>query len=94
MKKYLIELIKILARGIVVAVIVSIGLHYLYYQPLMNKMEHNYKEELKILIEQKNMYKKRWQIRDDAAKVFYDRYLDTKERYEDLKKAIDVYQKE
>lgn len=92
MKNYLIELLKTLVKGIVIAVILSIGLHYLYYQPLIDKMENNHKEELKILVEQKDMYKKRWQIRDDAAKVFYDRYLDAKERYEDLKKTIGIYE--
>lgn len=48
---------------------------------ILNKKD----EEIRILKEERNMYKKRWEFRDDVANYYYKEYLKLKEKYEKLK---------
>ena len=48
---------------------------------ILNKKD----EEIRILKEERDMYKKRWEFRDDVADYYYKEYLKLKEKYEKLK---------
>ena len=54
----------------------------------ITELEEKHHTELKTLTEERNMYKKRWEFRDDVATYYYDEYLDLKEKYENLKLAL------
>ena len=54
----------------------------------INELEEKHQKEVKALTEERNMYKKRWEFRDDVATYYYDEYLDLKEKYENLKLAL------
>ena len=54
----------------------------------INELEEKHQKEVKTLTEERNMYKKRWEFRDDVATYYYDEYLDLKEKYENLKLAL------
>lgn len=54
----------------------------------INELEEKHQMEAKTLTEERNMYKKRWEFRDDVATYYYDEYLDLKEKYENLKLAL------
>lgn len=54
----------------------------------INELEEKHQMEVKTLTEERNMYKKRWEFRDDVATYYYDEYLDLKEKYENLKLAL------
>lgn len=55
----------------------------------MNIAKEDYDRKLKVKIneieritQQRDIYKKRWEIRDKAATYFYDEYLHLKEKYD------------
>ena len=54
----------------------------------INELEEKHQKEVKTLTEERDMYKKRWEFRDDVATYYYDEYLDLKEKYENLKFAL------
>lgn len=54
----------------------------------INALEEKHQKEVKTLTEERDMYKKRWEFRDDVATYYYDEYLDLKEKYENLKLAL------
>ena len=54
----------------------------------ITELEEKHQMEVKTLTEERNMYKKRWEFRDDVATYYYDEYLDLKEKYENLKLAL------
>ena len=54
----------------------------------INELEEKHQKEVKTLTEERDMYKKRWEFRDDVATYYYDEYLDLKEKYENLKLAF------
>lgn len=54
----------------------------------INELEEKHQKEVKTLTEERDMYKKRWEFRDDVATYYYDEYLDLKEKYENLKLAL------
>ena len=54
----------------------------------INELEEKHQKEVKALTEERDMYKKRWEFRDDVATYYYDEYLDLKEKYENLKLAL------
>lgn len=54
----------------------------------INELEEKHQKEIKALTEERDMYKKRWEFRDDVATYYYDEYLDLKEKYENLKLAL------
>lgn len=54
----------------------------------VNELEEKHQKEVKTLTEERDMYKKRWEFRDDVATYYYDGYLDLKEKYENLKLAL------
>ncbi len=54
----------------------------------INELEEKHQKEIKTLTEERDMYKKRWEFRDDVATYYYDEYLDLKEKYENLKLAL------
>lgn len=54
----------------------------------INDLEEKHQKEVKTLTEERNMYKKRWEFRDDVATYYYDEYLDLKEKYENLKLTL------
>lgn len=54
----------------------------------INGLEEKHQKEVKALTEERDMYKKRWEFRDDVATYYYDEYLDLKEKYENLKLAL------
>lgn len=54
----------------------------------INMLEEKHQKEVKTLTEERDMYKKRWEFRDDVATYYYDEYLDLKEKYENLKLAL------
>lgn len=54
----------------------------------VNELEEKHQKEIKTLTEERDMYKKRWEFRDDVAIYYYDEYLDLKEKYENLKLAL------
>ena len=54
----------------------------------ITELEEKHQKETKALTEERNMYKKRWEFRDDVATYYYDEYLDLKEKYENLKLAL------
>lgn len=54
----------------------------------INELEEKNQKEVKTLTEERDMYKKRWEFRDDVATYYYDEYLDLKEKYENLKLAL------
>ncbi len=55
----------------------------------ITELEEKHQMEVKALTEERNMYKKRWEFRDDVATYYYDEYLDLKEKYENLKLALE-----
>lgn len=55
----------------------------------MNIAKEDYDRKLKVktneierITQQRDIYKKRWEIRDKAATYFYDEYLHLKEKYD------------
>lgn len=57
----------------------------------MNIAKEDYDRKLKVktneierITQQRDIYKKRWEIRDKAATYFYDEYLHLKEKYDAL----------
>lgn len=49
------------------------------------ELEYRKDEKIKIVKEERDMYKKRWKLRDDVAEYYYKEYLQLKEKYEKLK---------
>nr|DAR66513.1 MAG TPA: hypothetical protein [Caudoviricetes sp.] len=49
------------------------------------ELEYRKDEQIKIVKEERDMYKKRWKLRDDVAEYYYKEYLQLKEKYEKLK---------
>lgn len=49
-----------------------------------NKMIKVKESEIERVTQQRDIYKKRWEIRDKAATHFYDEYLHLKEKYDAL----------
>ena len=54
----------------------------------INELEEKHQKEVKALTEERDMYKKRWEFRNDVATYYYDEYLDLKEKYKNLKLAL------
>lgn len=49
------------------------------------ELERRKDEQIRIVKEERDMYKNRWKLRDDVADYYYKEYLKLKEKYEKLK---------
>ena len=49
------------------------------------ELERRKDEQIRIVKEERDVYKKRWELRDDVADYYYKEYLQLKEKYEKLK---------
>lgn len=81
------ELLTVIVSALIFATI-CITLIEINAATKINELEEKHQKEVKVLTEERDMYKKRWEFRDDVATYYYDEYLDLKEKYENLKLAL------
>lgn len=85
-KKHNLIFIKSIYIMIVCLIIIVISIvSYNMKQSERNRILNKKNEEIRILKEERDMYKKRWEFRDDVADYYYKEYLKLKEKYEKLK---------
>ena len=84
------NLIFIKSIYITITCLIIIGISAISYnmkQSERNRILNKKDEEIRILKEERDMYKKRWEFRDDVADYYYKEYLKLKEKYEKLKSS-------
>ena len=87
-KKYDSIFIKYIYITITCLIIIGISaISYNMKQSERNRILNKKDEEIRILKEERDMYKKRWEFRDDVADYYYKEYLKLKEKYEKLKSS-------
>lgn len=87
-KKHNLIFIKSIYIMIVCLIIIVISIvSYNMKQSERNRILNKKDEEIRILKEERDMYKKRWEFRDDVADYYYKEYLKLKEKYEKLKSS-------